>query len=312
MDKVEPMVYLNDAFVPASKAKINIFDEGLLSGASLTDMTRTFGHRPFRLQEHLDRLYRSCKYASIEIPLTAGQLLDHTHKLIDANCQLLDTHQDLGIVHFVTTGENPQYSLTGSVRSSPTIGIHSCPLPLPAGRHLFSDGAHVVTPSIRHVPPQCLDPKAKYRSRLHMWLADQQAKAVDPRATALLLDIDGNLAECVGSNFVMLVGTTIYSPTDRNRLEGVSLVTVRELAGTLGLDWVEKDLQLYDAVNADEAWLTSTPWCMAPCTKINKIPIGRGAPGPTFHRIIQAWSDVVGIDVLKQNLNTSIESAKAK
>lgn len=306
----EPLVYLNDQFLPASEAKINLYDEGVLMGASLTDMTRTFGHRPFRLNDHIDRLYRSCKYASIDTPLPPDAMLDRTQSLIETNCKLLNEHQDLGIVHFVTIGENPQYAPTDQVRSTPTVGIHSCPLPLPPSRHLFTDGAHVVTPSIRHIPPQCLDPKAKYRSRLHMWLAEQQARAVDPRATALLLDLDGNLSECVGSNFLMVVDQTVYSPTDRNRLEGVSLITVRELASDLGLRWVEKDLQPYDVVNADEAWLTSTPWCIAPCTKFNNMPIGRGEPGPMFYRIIQAWSDRVGIDVLKQNLLTSVEAVK--
>ncbi len=44
----EPIVYLNDGFVPASRAKLNIYDLGLVLGATLTEMTRTFRHQPFR------------------------------------------------------------------------------------------------------------------------------------------------------------------------------------------------------------------------------------------------------------------------
>ena len=165
---------------------------------------------------------------------------------------------------------------------------------------MFIDGAHVVTPAIRHVPPQCVDPKTKNRSRMHWWLADQQSHTVDPNATSLLLDLDGNITECSGANFVIVSDRTVYSPTSRNILEGVSLLTARELAGSLGLDWVEKDLQPYDVVNADEAWLTSTPFCVAPCTKINNIPIGNGKPGPFFYRMMEAWSIHVGVDLLQQ------------
>ena len=64
----------------------------------------------------------------------------------------------------------------------------------------FMEGAHVVTPSIRHIPPQCVEPKMKNRSRLHWFLADNQTHAVDPKAVTLLLDLDGNVTECAGSN----------------------------------------------------------------------------------------------------------------
>ena len=57
----EPIVYLNDRFVPASQAKLNIYDLGIVLGATLTEMTRTFRHQPFRAEEHVARLYRSLK-----------------------------------------------------------------------------------------------------------------------------------------------------------------------------------------------------------------------------------------------------------
>ena len=304
----EPVVYLNEEFVPASEAKIPIYDHAVLIGANLTDMTRTFGHRPFRLREHVERLYRSCKYANIEPPISLDTMMDKTEQLIETNLKLLTEEQDLDIVHFVTPGENPIYEPSGlEVRTTPTVCIHSFALPLHLWRHLFADGGHVVTPSIRHIPPQCIDPKTKYRSRLHMWFADQQTQAVDPKAISLMLDLDGNLSECVGANFAIVCGNTILSPTSRNRLEGISLITVRELATELGLGWVEKDLQPYDVINADEALITTTPWCVAPCTKINNTPIGEGVPGPVFHKIINAWSDLVGIDVHRQILDSNLK-----
>ena len=305
----EPIVYLNGEFVPASQAKLNIYDLGIVIGATMAEMTRTFGHRPFRPDDHVARLYRSCKYAGFELPLAPDEMLEKTRELTETNCGLLGPGDDLGVVHFVTAGENAIYagSAAGSVRLTPTVCIHSFPLPLHLWRHLFTAGAHVVTPSTRHVPPQCVDPKTKNRSRIHWWIADQQTHAVDPDAITLLLDLDGNVTECAGSNFLILNGRTIYSPTSRNILPGVSLATVRDLVPQLGLEWVEKDLQVYDVVNADEAWLPTTPYCLAPCTRINNTPIGDGKPGPVFGQMIKAWSELVGIDILQQIMDSRSE-----
>jgi len=302
---IEPVVYLNDHFVPASQAHLNIYDLGIVLGATLTEMTRTFGHEPFRLEEHIRRILRSCKYAGIELDLDYGELVECTQSLIDKNRKLIGPEQDLGVVHFVTPGENPAYAGSAGkpVRLKPTLCIHSFPLPFALWRTYFEQGAHVVTPAIRHVPPQCVDPKSKNRSRLHYWLADKQSQAVDPAATSLLLDLEGNLTECSGANFVVVEDDTIFTPTSRNILEGVSLVTLRELAPKLGLGWVEKELQPYDAVNADEAWLTSTPYCLAPCTRFNNTSIGDGKPGPLFGRVMEAWSQKVGLDILEQLRN---------
>ncbi|UCH24664.1 MAG: aminotransferase class IV [Trueperaceae bacterium] len=306
----EPVVYLNDRFVPASQASLNIYDLGIVLGATVTEMTRTFGHQPFRLEDHLARLYRSCKYVGIPLALDQAELFEISMELIRMNSGLIGPGDDLGVVHFVTPGEQPLYagSAAGSARRTPTVCVHSFPLPFFAWRHLLTDGAHVVTPAVRHVPPECVDPKAKNRSRLHWFIADQQSQAVDPQATSLLLDLQGNITECSGANFLICAGRTVYAPTSRNILEGVSMVTVRELAKDLGLAWVEKDLQPYDVINADEAWLTSTPYGLAPCTKINGVAIGDGKPGPIYHELSAAWSRLVGLDIEAQVLGT-VEAA---
>ena len=252
------------------------------------------------------RLYRSLKFAGITVPLKPEEMLARTNELAEANCRLIGPNEDIGIVHFVTPGENALYA--GSAGASgplrPTICIHSFPLRFEMWRHLFTAGAHVVTPSIRHIPPQCVEPKMKNRSRLHWWLADKQSQAVDPRAITLLLDLDGNVTECAGSNFVIVKGNTIISPSPRNILGGVSLQTVRELAHKVGMEFIERDFQPYDVVNADEAWLTTTPYCMAPCTMINTTPIGDGRPGPGFRKMLSAWSELAGLDIQAQLLGT--------
>ena len=78
------------------------------------------------------------------------------------------------------------------------------------------------------------------------------------------------------------------------------MTTVAELCSTLGLVFEERDFQVYDVINAEEAFLATTPYCLAPVTRINNTPIGDGRPGPVFRRIMDAWSASVGLDILGQ------------
>src|SRR5262249_15250177 len=187
-----------------------------------------------------------------------------------------------------------------AARTTPTICAHTFPMPFELWVKKMQTGTHLVTPSIRHVPPQCYDPKMKYRSRMHYYLADQEARLVDPEASALLLDLAGNVTETSGANFLIVERGTIVSPTTVNTLPGISRAMVIELAGKLGIPFVERDLQVFNVMNADEAFITTTPYCLMAVTKLNGVPIGDGRPGPMVRRLLTAWSEEVGLDIDKQ------------
>ena len=182
----EPLVFLNGSLVPASQAHLAIFDAGIVLGATVTEMTRTFRHVPYRLDEHLDRLFRSLKYTRMDIGLSKADLADVSRKLIAHNAGLVDGDEELGLIHFVTAGEFPTYagSAGRAARTTPTICAHTFPMPFELWVSKLDTGAHLVTPSIRHVPPQCYDPKMKYRSRMHYYLADKEAQ-LDRKSTRL-------------------------------------------------------------------------------------------------------------------------------
>jgi branched-chain amino acid aminotransferase len=298
----EPVVYLNGHLVPASQASLKIYDAGIVLGATVTEMTRTFRHQPFRLEDHVARLFRSLKYTRMDIGLTSGELLAVSREVLAHNTALIGTDDEVGLIHFVTAGEYPVYagSAAGNVRTTPTVCIHTFPLPFELWAKRIQTGAHVVTPSIRHVPPQCYDPKMKYRSRMHYYLADHEARLADPEALALLLDLDGNITETSGANFLMVERGTIVSPTLRNTLPGISRATVIELAAKLGIPFVERDIQVHSVMNADEAFLSSTPYCLLPVTKINGVTIADGQPGKTYRRLMAEWNDLVGLDIAGQ------------
>jgi branched-subunit amino acid aminotransferase/4-amino-4-deoxychorismate lyase len=298
----EPLVYLNGRMIPASQASLKIYDAGVVLGATVTEMTRTFRHELFRLDDHVARLFRSLKYTRMEIGLTPNELAAVSRELVDQNLKLIGPDEELGLIHFVTAGEFPVYagSAAGGGPMTPTVCIHTFPLPFELWAKKMRDGAHVVTPSIRHVPPQCFDSKMKYRSRMHYYLADHEARLIDPDAIALLLDLDGNATETSGANLLIVEQGTIVSPTLTNILPGISRQTVIELAGRLGIAFVERDIQVHSVMNADEAFLSSTPYCLMPVTKINGVRIGDGRPGPVYWRLLEVWSEAVGVDIAGQ------------
>ena len=90
----ERVAYLNGEIVPESRAKVSINDAGFLYGDAVFDTTRTFGHRIFKLQEHLDRFFRSLKYMRIDPGLTKDEFAGLTMQVLEPNLRLLDQDDD--------------------------------------------------------------------------------------------------------------------------------------------------------------------------------------------------------------------------
>jgi branched-chain amino acid aminotransferase len=306
----EPLVYLNGRMLPASEAHLKIYDAGVVLGVTVTEQMRTFHQRLYKLDEHLDRLWYSLRSARIAIGLARGELSAVSQELVAHNAKLLGDASELGLIQFVTAGEYAAFAGLPSpaVRAGPTICVHTFALPFERWARNLQVGARLVTPSIRHVPPECYDPKMKYRSRMHFYLADREAQQLDAGAAALLLDLHGNVTETAAANFLILESDAIVSPSPVNILPGISRATVIELASKLGIRFLERDLLVGDALNADEAFTTSTSYCLMPVTKINGVAIGNGKPGPVFGRLMEAWSREVGVDIAEQ----IVEGAKRR
>jgi branched-subunit amino acid aminotransferase/4-amino-4-deoxychorismate lyase len=112
---------------------------------------------------------------------------------------------------------------------APSYVQHTFPLRFDLWRDVFLKGAHCVTPAPRHWPPPCLPSKIKNRNRLHMWIGEHEVCQLDPQAVALYLDIDGNITETGGSNFVIYRDGQVVSPRRNNILWGVSLTVLAEI-----------------------------------------------------------------------------------
>jgi len=295
----EPIAYLNGAMVAITEAKLSVFDMGILQAATVTEMVRTFRLKPYRLSNHIDRLFRSIKAVGFDVELSPDELSGIVDGVVQHNAALVDAQLDLGISMFVTAGLGAN-APGSSVQTGPTICVHTYPLPFSNWANLYDSGQNLVTPSIRHIPADCIDPKIKTRSRLHWYLADRQARIVDTTARSVLLDHAGNITETSTGNFFAVIDGEIVTPSQRTTLGGVSQIVVGELANRLNISFKHADIQTYDAINAEELFTTSTPYCILPVTRFNGQSVADRQPGPVFQRLLASWNDEVGLDIMEQ------------
>ena len=148
-----------------------------------------------------------------------------------------------------------------------------------------------------------MSPRAKAHNYINMVLADMEVKGQNPDAWAILLDTNGNIAEGMGSNFFIVRNGAVITPREQFVLAGISRQTVIELAQELDIETREADIDLFDAYTADEAFVTSTSFCICPVSSINGATVGEGSvPGPTTDRLLKAYSGLVGVDIVGQYL----------
>lgn len=298
----ERRVYLSGEMVPESSARISIFDSAILLGDCITESIRTFRHQPFRLDDHLTRLYKSLKVCRIDPGLSPAELREVTLRLLETNRALLGPEDDYWIVHNISRGltkpgPNP------AQRNPATVMIFNSPMDLRGWARYYAHGCHAVTSFSRAIPAQSLDARIKNRSRLFYTMADQEARLVDPDAQVVILDIHGNISENKGGNLFVVSDGKLRTPSVANCLAGISRDTVSGLARSLNLSLSECALQPYDLSTADEVFFTSTPYCIMPATRFNGLTVGDGKVGPVTRRLLAAWSDHVGLDIVAQAEN---------
>jgi branched-chain amino acid aminotransferase len=293
---MEYTIWLNGEYVPRGEAKISLLDRGFRLGDVVFDTSRTFNGVVFRLRDHLERLYRSLRYTRIDPGMSLDDMEQLTLEVVKNNESVRERGDDYMITQIVTRGEGGRVSRP----MKPNVAIWIDPIDFVRYAPQFQSGGHVVIAKTRSYTPEQLDPKVKHYSRMNFVLADLEATDVDPEAFPLLLDTDGNISESVGANFFIVTDGVLRTAGDRSILQGISRMTIFELAEQLGIEAVEENLQPYDVYTADEAFLSSTPYCLLPICRADNRQVGDGTPGPITKQLLAAWSEKVGLDIVDQ------------
>lgn len=305
---------MNGDYVPEDEAKISIYDSALMFGDMVFEMTRSFNKQQFKLRAHLDRLYLGLKILRIPMVLTIDELEEACLLTIAKNEPVFQSNDEHRLMINVSRGPLGIYAPIFDGKLETTVVIADFPLKWTVSgmAKYYDKGINSVIPSQRAIPATLMDPKIKNRSRMWYQVANIEVSSVEgDNNWALLIDPDGYIAEGTGDNFFMVKNGVLFTPEGRNILRGISRAYTMELADELGIQCFEKNIEPYDLYDADEAFLTGTPFCILPTTQINGVNIGNGQMGPMTKLLLEKWSNNVGLDIVQQIRDYAAESLKS-
>lgn len=304
MKSEERLVYFNGKFVPESEAKVSIYDSALMFGDMVFEMTRSFNKVQFKLKEHIKRLYMGLKIYRIPIEMSPEELEEACYETIKVNEHLFNENDEHRLMIDVSRGLLGIYEGIEKLHKGVNIIIADFPLrwTVLSMAELYETGINAVITSQRAIPAGLLDPKIKNRSRVHYLMANIEASDIKGSNNwALLLDTDGFVAEGTGDNFFIIKNGKVITPEGRNILRGISRdYVIDELCPQLGLEVIEKNFEPYDIYEADEAFMTGTPFCMLPVTSLNGNLISDGKVGKLFYKLINQWSQNTNVNIIEQ------------
>ena len=279
----EPLTYLNGQMMPHSEAVEALRALGMESVGGFYDTERTFDGRVFRLRLHLERLYRGLRLAEIDAGLSIDEMAEVTNELLEVNRRLLRPGGEYTINQVVSTGGSAENDRGSRV----TVIIYCQPLDVGAFASGYVRGVRLITPDTYGVPDS----------------ADEGGAKEAARVIPLMTNQEGSITECSGANFMFVKGGRIKLPDRHNVLAGISMETILELADEQGIEVDEDEYSTYDVYTADEAFISSTRFCMMPVATVNGYGLGDGFPGPATTRLLDAWRDLVGIDFVQRALD---------
>ena len=287
--------YLNGSWLPEGELRISAFDLSVMQGVAAFSMTRSYRHQHFKLDAHITRLRESMRLLGIPDPLP-GKFAWHdvVAQLTDKNPMPEEEEHRLLLV--ASPGAAQMYAEIAGVITKPWAYLATFPLRYTVAglAHYFTDGVSLVTSPIMQIPAACIPSRAKHRSRLHFHLA-QQLAAPD---WALMVTSAGYIAECPGANVCAVYDDALVCLTE-DALPGISQQTVADLAKELDLRVEWNQLEVSALWNADEVWLTGTPFSMLPVSRVDGRPIGLGC-WPVFDQVLDRWSERVAVDIKGQ------------
>lgn len=292
----EPLIYLNGGVVEAADARISPFDRGFLWGDGVYEITPCFDGKLYRLSDHLDRLYRSLRYVRIDPGMDQAAMEAATLKALAANAQRLEPGGMYRVGHWITRGVDTD-SMGANAAGPATVMIFFRQVDVAAIAKNQASGLRLSVTATRRNPPECIEARAKVTSKMNQILAELDAASND--ALSLMLDIHGNVAENSTANFFIVRNGTVWTPPERNILEGVTRKVVFELCGRLDIAFEERDFTMYDVSQAEECFLTSSAICAMPVREIDSFRPSLGVPGPVTSGLIAAFAADTGFDFAK-------------
>ncbi len=286
----EIQIYLDGKLVPASEAKVSVYDHGFLYGDGVFEGLRVYNRRVFRLDAHLERLYRSAKAIWLAPPLSKSEMKSAIEATVAANTL------ENGYIRAIFSRGFGDLGLDPRKCPTPTTVIIADSIKL-YPPEVYEEGMECITVATRRSRPDSLNPAIKSLNYLNNILAKIECiRAGVPEC--IMLNDKGLVAECSGDN-IFIVHEDLRGrielrtpPVSSGILEGITRDAVMELAEKLGIPCVEKEMSLFDLYASKEAFLTGTAAEVVPVTRLDMREIGDGKPGEITKKLMAAYVEL--------------------
>ena len=243
------IVYFNGKFVKATEAKCSLYDQTLHYGYGVFEGIRSYdtrnGVRIFKAKEHYDRMMFSAEAIGMPYPYNTDELIDISYEVLKRN-----NLRDAYLRPLVSC--TPNMTLTKGKASQLFIAAWEW------GAYLGEKLLRLKTSSYRRITPASFVVEAKVSGHyVNSILATQEAKDLG-YDEALLLDVNGFVAEGPGANFFIEHNGILYTPGKGSILPGITRATVIELCASLDIPLIEKQITPEEVYDAESAFFCGT------------------------------------------------------
>lgn len=279
-------VYLDGAFVDQADAKISVFDHGLLYGDGCFEGIRLYDGNIFRLEQHLERLEMSARAILLKLPMSRAEISEATCE----TCRINGLRD--GYIRLVVTRGVGKLGIDPDSCPKPSLFIIADKIALYPEKY-YTEGLPVITAATRRIKPDALSPNVKSLNYLNNIMAKIEAKLAGC-LEAIMLNDQGQVAECTGDNVFVKCAGQWYSPAGYSgALKGITRDSVFAIGERIGLPVREHTLTRYDLWCAEEMFLTGTAAEIIPVIRVDGREIGSGKPGPDTARFLKEFRALV-------------------
>jgi len=283
-------IWHDGQLVPWREATTHVLTHSLHYGLAVFEGVRAYktvnGTAIFRLKEHTDRLFNSAHIYRMAMPYDKETLMAAQKEVVRANKLESAYIRPIAFYGSEKMGVSPKGAKVH-------VSIAAWPWGAYLGEEGMEKGIRVKTSSYARHHVNVSMCRAKYSGTYANSILANMEAIEHGYDEALLLDVDGFVAEGSGENLFVVKDDKLYEPEIASALTGITRATVHTLAAELGYTVVSKRLTRDDLYIADEAFFTGTAAEVTPIRELDGRQIGAGRRGPLTTRIQSLFFDVV-------------------
>lgn len=284
------LIWYDGKMVPWREATTHVLTHTLHYGMGVFEGVRAYktekGTAIFRLSEHTDRLLRSAHILGMKIPYDKATLVEAQRAAVRENKLEAGYMRPMAFYGAEAMGIAAKTLSVHVIVAAWTWGAY-------LGKEALENGIRVKTSSFARHHVNITMCKAKANGNYMNSILAHQEAAQDGYDEALLLDVDGFVAEGSGENIFIVRNGKLYTPDLTSALEGITRDTIISLAGEIGLQVIEKRITRDEVYTADEAFFTGTAAEVTPIRELDNRAIGKGTRGPITEKLQTMFFDVV-------------------